>query len=276
MTATADGETSSVGAAGAAPGPPGFATVAVLSIGVIGGAADRDARVEHDRGAAVRGHGNIADVDAAGAVRARAGARRRVDGAGGNADDCEASERDREIVDDANGRCRNAGRLDERDGETHDVAGIRLAAVQVDDASSSTSRDSARRRPWGRTPYRWPRSHRSSRSRPTAVLTTVGTAEPVAATVNAIGGSALPESSGGGCVHVTTCAATAARPAAADATDELEPRRQRVRDDDGVVLALPTGRVRDRQRVDVGAADREIADVRLRQRQDRRRARWSH
>ena len=45
----ADGETISVGAAGVAPGPPGFVTVAVLSIGVAGGRAGRDARVEHDR-----------------------------------------------------------------------------------------------------------------------------------------------------------------------------------------------------------------------------------
>ena len=40
----------------------------------------------------------------------------------------------------------------------------------------------------------------------TAVLTTLGTAAPVAATVSAIGGSELPELSVGGCVHVTTCA----------------------------------------------------------------------
>src|SRR5687768_2089529 len=39
------------------------------------------------------------------------------------------------------------------------------------------------------------------------VFVTLGTAAPVAATVIAIGGSELPGSSIGGCVHVTVCAA---------------------------------------------------------------------
>ena len=138
----ADGETISVGAAGVASGPPGLFTVAVLSIGVAGGvpAAMRASNTIDD--AAVRGHGDVADVDAARAVRAGAGARRRVDGARRNADDRERAELGGEVVDDADARRGDAGRLDERDRVTHGVAGVGLAAVQVDDASSSTSRGS--------------------------------------------------------------------------------------------------------------------------------------
>ncbi len=65
--------------------------------------------------------------------------------------------------------------------------------------------------------------------------------------------------------HGLTCGS--ARPAPADAADVRKTRGQHVRHDDGVVFALVAGQVCNRQRVDVGSADGEIAHVRLRQRE---------
>ena len=82
----------------------------------------------------------------------------------------------------------------------------------------------------------------------TAELTTLGTAAPVAATVSASGGSELPEFKIGGCVHVTICAAAPHVQPVPTPLTYVEPSRQRIGDDDGVVLALPAGCVRNRQR----------------------------
>jgi hypothetical protein len=100
-----------------------------------------------------------------------------------------------------------------------------------------------------------------------AVFVTLGNAAPVAATVSAMGGNELPGSSIGGCVQVTVCPAAPQTQTGADAANVRETRGQRIRHDDGVVFALEAGRVRNGQRVDVAAADREVADVRLRQRE---------
>ena len=196
-----------VGAAGAAPGPPGFAIVAVLSIGVIGGVP-----------AAMRASNTIAALPFAGTAMFATLTRpvpfapvpapvEASTAPAGMLTTASVAELCGKIVDDARRRRGDAGRLDERDRVAHRVAGLGLAAVQVDDRLRRRREirpdDDRRVR---RRVVRGVR-RRSSRSTPTAVLTTLGTAAPVAATVNAIGGSELPESSVGGCVQVTTCAA---------------------------------------------------------------------
>ena len=161
----ADGDTRAVGAAGAAPGPPGFVIVAVLSIGVIGGVP-----------AAMRASNTTLALPFAGTVMPVTLTRpvpfapvpapvEAFDGARPARSTTRASRaRPRDRRRRSTPRRRDAGRLDERDRVTQRVAGLRLAAVQVDDRlrrRREIRADDDGRDP---SPCRSRRSSRSSRS----------------------------------------------------------------------------------------------------------------